>query len=121
MSAAASLVQLVADLLPVVVDVATRASDTQRAALAAELVDVRERARRLVPLSTSIHDAAARRAEELAEAGEVATTTPGERAFAAYRAARGGKNHDGTPTPVWAELTDGVREGWEAAAAAARG
>jgi hypothetical protein len=48
-------------------------------------------------------------------------TTAGQRAFDAYRTQRGGKNHDGTPTPTWPELTDGVREGWEAAAAAVLG
>ena len=122
MSAAVSLVQLVADLLPVVVDVATRASDTQRAALAAELVDLRERARRIVPLSSSIHDAVARRAEELSPSSTAPTgTTLGELAFTAYRLQRGARNHDGSPTPTWTELTDGVREGWEAAAAAVRG
>lgn len=177
--AVTSLVSLVADLLPVVVDVATRASDSQRAALAADLTELRDRARRLVPLASSIHEAVERRAAELrttpAAAGETprrarmdqwsaaeraiyaaameveragadvrltdavnllqaaraavadfvegvrSVTTPGERAFTAYRTQRGGKNHDGTPTPVWADLTDGVREGWEAAAAAARG
>lgn len=45
----------------------------------------------------------------------------GRRAFDAYREKRGGKNHDGTPTPTWDELTDGVREGWIAAAAAVLG
>lgn len=40
----------------------------------------------------------------------------GQATFEAYSAKRGGKNHDGTPTPTWAALTDGVREGWEAGA-----
>lgn len=47
--------------------------------------------------------------------------TAGQRAFNAYRTQRGGKNHDGSPTPTWSELTPGVREGWEAAAAAVLG
>lgn len=46
--------------------------------------------------------------------------TPGQVAFEAYSARRGGKNHDGTPTPLWAALGEGVRDGWEAAALAAR-
>lgn len=41
--------------------------------------------------------------------------------FNAYRAQRGGKNHDGSPTPTWEQLTEGVRDGWTAAAAAALG
>jgi len=44
--------------------------------------------------------------------------TIGQTAFDAYRAFRGGRNHDGTPTPTWDDLTDDVRAGWEAAAAA---
>lgn len=42
----------------------------------------------------------------------------GELAFEAYVANRGGKNHDGSPTPSWADLGDGVRGGWEASALA---
>jgi hypothetical protein len=38
--------------------------------------------------------------------------------FEAYCAERGGKNHDGTPTPKWEDLGDGVRAGWEAGARA---
>lgn len=41
----------------------------------------------------------------------------GRAAFEAYRVARGGVNHDGTQTPSWEHLTDGVRDGWEAAGA----
>lgn len=44
-------------------------------------------------------------------------STSGETNFNAYREARGGVNHDGTPTPKWDALTDEVREGWEHAAA----
>lgn len=40
----------------------------------------------------------------------------GQVTFEAYSAKRGGKNHDGTPTPKWDALTEGVREGWEAGA-----
>lgn len=46
--------------------------------------------------------------------------TLGQIAFEAYRASRGGKNHDGTPTPGWGQLGEGVRAGWEAAAQAVR-
>lgn len=42
----------------------------------------------------------------------------GRVAFEAYSEARGGRNHDGTPTPTWEELGDGVRSGWDAAASA---
>lgn len=52
---------------------------------------------------------------EMASSGE----TIGQAAFNAYRAHRCGVNHDGSPTPVWADLTDAVREGWEVAANAA--
>lgn len=38
--------------------------------------------------------------------------------FEAYCAERGGKNHDGTATPKWEDLGDGVRAGWEAGARA---
>lgn len=44
--------------------------------------------------------------------------TAGQAAFEAYRRARGGKNHDGSPTPTWDEVGDGVRLGWESAASA---
>jgi hypothetical protein len=44
--------------------------------------------------------------------------TAGQAACEAYRRARGGKNHDGSDTPTWAELGAGVRLGWEAAAVA---
>lgn len=47
--------------------------------------------------------------------------TDGRVAFEAYFRERGGKNHDGSATPGWDSLTDGVRAGWEAAAAAVRG
>lgn len=53
------------------------------------------------------------------DGGTVSDKSPGQVAFEAYSAKRGGKNHDGTPTPEWPALTDGVREGWEAAAWAA--
>ena len=46
--------------------------------------------------------------------------TSGEIAFRAYREKRGGKNHDGSPTPTWADLGDDIRSAWEAAAEAAR-
>lgn len=41
----------------------------------------------------------------------------GKIAFDAYREARGGKNHDGSPTPTWEQVGDGVRDGWESSAA----
>jgi hypothetical protein len=44
--------------------------------------------------------------------------TLGQVAFEAYVEEREGKNHDGSKTPPWEELGDGVRAGWEAAAGA---
>lgn len=38
--------------------------------------------------------------------------------FDAYNAERGGKTHDGKPTPPWEVLGDGVRSGWTAGALA---
>lgn len=40
----------------------------------------------------------------------------GQIAFDAYNAERGGKTHDGKPTPPWEALGDGVRSGWTAGA-----
>lgn len=45
--------------------------------------------------------------------------SPGQIAFEAYNISRGGKTHDGKPTPPWTELGEGVRGGWEAAGEAA--
>lgn len=47
------------------------------------------------------------------------TDTLGEKAFNAYRERRGGKNHDGTPTPTWEQLTPEIRDAWGVAASAA--
>lgn len=46
-------------------------------------------------------------AEDVAAAGQTA--------FNRYREFRGGKNHDGTPTPTWEELSPGIRAAWEEA------
>lgn len=43
---------------------------------------------------------------------------PGKAGFDAYNEYRGGKTHDGRPTPPWEELGDGVRTGWVCAAIA---
>lgn len=76
--------------------------------------------RRIDRIDTATQDATAeeriRRRRELEASGR----TLGQIAFEAYSAKRGGKNHDGTPTPTWEVLGDGVREGWEAAATAVR-
>lgn len=120
MSALATLGPVLAQVVGTIVEVAARASDQQAQAIAQDLAELDARARRIVPLSSSVHDAVTRRAEELAKP-IASSATLGELAFTAYRLQRAGRNHDGTPTPTWAELTDGVREGWEAAAAAVRG
>jgi hypothetical protein len=120
-SALVSLGPVLAQVVGTIVEVATRANDHQAQAIAQDLAELDARARRIVPLSTSIHEAVARRAGELSPSSTAPSATLGELAFTAYRLQRGGKNHDGTPTPTWTELTDGVREGWEAAAAAVRG
>lgn len=44
----------------------------------------------------------------------------GEVAFSAYRASVGGKTYDGKPIPAWAELSEPIRQAWQAAAVAAR-
>lgn len=97
-----------------------RAGDAEDvAAIRAAIEDLRGRLATVRSPGQVIDDVLAERLGAAASSS-AATATPGERAWTAYRAARGGKNHDGTPTPTWAELTDGVREGWEAAAAAVR-
>lgn len=72
--------------------------------------------RRIDRIDAAGQDSAAadriRRRREIEASGR----TPGQLAFEAYSAKRGGKNHDGSPTPTWSALGDGVREGWEAAA-----
>lgn len=42
--------------------------------------------------------------------------TPGERAFNAYRHIVGNLTHDGRPIPQWNDLTETIRNAWEAAA-----
>lgn len=42
--------------------------------------------------------------------------TPGERAFNAYRHVVGNLTHDGHPIPQWNDLTEIIRDAWEAAA-----
>src|SRR5690242_10617065 len=42
--------------------------------------------------------------------------TPGEYAYMAYAAVTDNKNYQGLPMPTWADLTDKIREAWEAAA-----
>lgn len=44
----------------------------------------------------------------------------GKEAFEAYRAFRGGKNHDGTPTPEWGALTKEIQQAWERSTEPAR-
>lgn len=59
--------------------------------------------------------------ERYVELGDAqAPPSPGRLAFNAYRAFRGGKNHDGTETPTWEQLTPEIRQAWEVASAAAR-
>jgi hypothetical protein len=56
----------------------------------------------------------------------VSTTekSPGQVAFEAYNASKGGLTYDGKPIPPWSSLSDAMGEaakrGWEAAARAAR-
>lgn len=42
--------------------------------------------------------------------------TPGEYAYMAYGATTDNKNYQGLPMPKWEDLTDKIREAWEAAA-----
>jgi hypothetical protein len=42
--------------------------------------------------------------------------TRGKVAFQAYSKAVGRKTHDGKPIPEWEDLSETVRNGWEAAA-----
>lgn len=56
--------------------------------------------------------------DKLKEVSELANINLGKVAFDAYRKKRGGKNHDGSPTPEWEEVGRDVQEGWETAAQA---
>ena len=47
------------------------------------------------------------------------STSLGEAAFNAYRANVDGKTYDDKPIPAWAELSEHIRQAWEAAAKAA--
>lgn len=53
------------------------------------------------------------------ESQKAATEKLGRVAFEAYNERRGGKNHEGKPTPPWAELPEEIREAWAEAATAA--
>lgn len=44
--------------------------------------------------------------------------TPGQTAFDAYNASRGGVNHLGKPTPPWDQLPEEIQAAWHAAAMA---
>ena len=44
--------------------------------------------------------------------------SPGHVAYDAYCAAVDGKTWDGRPCPAWADLTEKIRNAWEAAARA---
>lgn len=56
---------IVAELVGVVVDAVTRVDDDRREVIAAELVELTARVRRLAPLGQAVADAAARRRAEL--------------------------------------------------------
>lgn len=43
----------------------------------------------------------------------------GQRAYAAYGEAVGGRTHDGRPMPAWDDLGEQIQDGWTAAARAA--
>ena len=58
---------IVAELVGVVVDAVTRVDDDRREVIAAELVELTARVRRLAPLGQAVADAAARRRAELSD------------------------------------------------------
>lgn len=72
----------------------------------------------LTLLQTAAKALTARYEGEQYDPEEQAGKTLGQIAFEAYSHERGGKNHDGTPTPPWDALGKGVQDGWWAAAAA---
>jgi hypothetical protein len=62
-----SVGSIVAELVGVVVDAVTRVDDDRREVIAAELVELTARVRRLAPLGQAVADAAARRRAELSD------------------------------------------------------
>lgn len=58
---------IVAELVGVVIDAVTRVDDDRREVIAAELVELTARVRRLAPLGQAVADAAARRRAELSD------------------------------------------------------
>lgn len=58
---------IVGELVGAVIDAASRVDDERREVIAAELVELTARVRRLAPLGQAVADAAARRRTELAD------------------------------------------------------
>lgn len=58
---------IVAELVGVVIDAVTRVDDDRREVIAAELLELTARVRRLAPLGQAVADAAARRRAELTD------------------------------------------------------
>lgn len=58
---------IVGELVGAVIDAASRVDDERREVIAAELVELTARVRRLAPLGQAVADAAARRRAELAD------------------------------------------------------
>lgn len=58
---------IVGELVGVIIDATSRVDDERREVIAAELVELTARVRRLAPLGQAVADAAARRRAELAD------------------------------------------------------
>lgn len=58
---------IVGELVGVIIDAASRVDDERREVIAAELVELTARVRRLAPLGQAVADAAARRRAELSD------------------------------------------------------
>lgn len=58
---------IVGELVGVIIDAASRVDDERREVIAAELVELTARVRRLAPLGQAVADAAARRRAELTD------------------------------------------------------
>lgn len=58
---------IVGELVGVIIDAASRVDDERREVIAAELLELTARVRRLAPLGQAVADAAARRRTELAD------------------------------------------------------
>lgn len=108
------------ELLGIILTLAKSSSASEAADIKRQLDSTAEQLAAIPALGPEVGALAEQRRRELRGRDTIPGISPGRVAFEAYTTKRGGRNHDGTPTPAWDALTDGVRDGWEAAASAAR-